>query len=179
MKTNLFKNKTFWLAIVAGGLVCSISVPSAMAYFTTYVKAEGGYEITLGSETEIEEKVKDMTKEISLTNTGETDCYVRVKVFSGSQINMTYTSAVDDSGNTYWTSNEDGYWYYKDILKVNRSTEILKAKIELSEDYKDSFNVIVVQECTPVQYHEDGTPYADWNAKVDTKTDIGVQEATQ
>ncbi len=174
MKKNVLKKKTFWLAIVAGGLMCSVSVPSAMAYFTTYVKAEGGYEITLGSETTIEEKVKDMTKEISLTNTSETDCYVRVKVFSGSQIDITYTS---DSA--YWTSNDDGYWYYKDILKVGSSTEVLKAKIQMDKDFKDSFNVVVVQECTPVQYHEDGTPYADWNAKVDTKTDIGVQEATQ
>ena len=27
----------------------------------------------------------------------------------------------------------------------------------------ESFNVAVVQEYTPVRYHEDGTPYADWN----------------
>lgn len=179
MKKNLLKNKTFWLAVVASGLCLSVSVPSAMAYFTTYVQAEGGYEITLGSETEIHEDVKDMTKEISLTNTGETDCYVRVKVFSGSQIDITYTSALDGNGNAYWTKNDDGYWYYSEILKVNSSSEILKAKIEMDEDFKESFNVIVVQECTPVQYHEDGTPYADWNAKVDTKTDIGVQEAAQ
>ncbi len=183
MNKKFLKNKIFWLAMIAVVLVGSVSVQSAMAYFTTYVKAEGGYEITLGDETEIEEDVKDMTKSISIKNTGETDCYVRVKVFCGSQLNISYSGAVDGSGNQYWTLDDDGYWYYKDILKVGESSEVLNAKIELPEDYKDTFNVIVVQECTPVQYKEDGTAYADWNAKIDTKTDIGEavvpQEAAQ
>jgi hypothetical protein len=179
MKNKLLKNKTFWLATIAVVLCASVSVPSAMAYFTTYVKAEGGYEITLGDETEIEEDVKDMTKSISIKNTGETDCYVRVKVFCGSELNITYSGAVDDSGNQYWTLDDDGYWYYKDILKVGSSSEVLNAKINLPEDYKDKFNVVVVQECTPVLYKEDGTAYADWNAKVDTKTDIGVADASK
>lgn len=176
MKRKYLKNKTFWLGAAAIVLAGSVSVQSAMAYFTTYVKAKGGYEITLGSQTEIEEDVKDMTKEIKISNTGETDCYVRVKVFCGSQIEISYAGAVDDKGNAYWTKGDDGYWYYKDILPAGGTSEVLQAKITLPEDYKDSFNVIVVQECTPVQYKEDGTPYADWNAKVDTKTDIGVAD---
>ena len=40
----------------------------------------------------------------------------------------------------------------KDILPAGGTSEVLQAKINLPEDYKDSFNVIVVQECTPVQY---------------------------
>ena len=179
MKNKLLKSKIFWLAMVAVVFVGSVSVPSAMAYFTTYVEAQGGYEITLGDETEIEEDVKDMTKSISIKNTGETDCYVRVKVFCGSQLNITYSGAVDGSGNQYWTLDNDGYWYYKDILKTGESSEVLNAKINLPEDYEDTFNVIVVQECTPVLYKEDGSTYADWNAKVDTKTDIGVADASQ
>ena len=176
MKRKYLKNKTFWLGAAAIVLVGSVSVQSAMAYFTTYVKAKGGYEITLGSQTEIHEDVKNMTKEIKISNTGETDCYVRVKVFCGSQLDIDYSGAVDEKGNAYWTKGDDGYWYYKDILPVGSTSEVLQAKIKLPEDYKDSFNVIVVQECTPVQYKEDGTPYADWNAKVDTKTDIGVAD---
>ncbi len=63
MKGRFMKNKTFWLGAAAIVMAGSMTAQSAMAYFTTYVKAKGGYEITLGSETEIEEKVKDMTKE--------------------------------------------------------------------------------------------------------------------
>ena len=46
--------------------------------------------------------------------------------------------------------------------------------MKVPQEWKDSFNVVVVQECTPVLYTEDGTPYADWNKKIDTKTDIGT-----
>ena len=70
MKGKFFKNKTFWLGAAAIVMAGSLTAQSAMAYFTTYVKAKGGYEITLGSETEIEEKIKDMTKEITISNTG-------------------------------------------------------------------------------------------------------------
>lgn len=38
------------------------------------------------------------------------------------------------------------------------------------EELKDglTFNVIVIYESTPVLYREDGTPYADWNAVLDS-----------
>lgn len=170
------QTKTCWLTAAAVVLVLCLSAREAMAYFTTYVKAEGGYEITLGNETEVQENVKDMTKEITISNTGATDCYVRVKVFCGSQLEIEYAGAVDDQGNAYWTKGDDGYWYYRDILPVHGQSEVLQAKIRLPEEYTDSFNVIVVQECTSVRYKEDGTPYADWEAKADTKTDIGVAD---
>ena len=31
-----------------------------------------------------------------------------------------------------------------------------------------TFNVVVIYESTPVLYREDGTPYADWNAVLDS-----------
>ena len=31
----------------------------------------------------------------------------------------------------------------------------------------EAFNVIVVQECTPVLYDENGNAYADWNANAE------------
>ena len=35
---------------------------------------------------------------------------------------------------------------------------------DLPEDFdKDSFNVVVIQECTPVIYDEAGNPAADWS----------------
>ena len=98
------KTKVFWLTAAALVFLTGAAVPPAMAYFTTYVEAEGGYSITLGNETTIEEKVENMEKHIVLTNTGESDCFVRVKVFVGSQITLTM------SGSS-WNQGEDGYWY--------------------------------------------------------------------
>lgn len=172
---KMVKRRTFWLTAAALVLLGSVSVHQAMAYFTTYVTAKGGYPVTLGSSTSIEEKVEDMTKHIVLSNTGESECYVRVKIFSGSQIDMSCSTSTDDGGNPYWSLNEaDGYWYYKNILPVGGKTEELLAAITIPEEFKDSFDVIVVQECTPVSYQEDGTPYADWEKELDTRTDIGT-----
>ena len=153
------KTKVFWLTAAALVFLAGAAVPPAMAYFTTYVEAEGGYPITLGNETTIEEKVENMEKHIVLTNTG-------------SQITLTM------SGSS-WNQGEDGYWYYSDIVPVSGNTEELLAQIAIPEEYKESFNVVVVQECTPVLYEEDGTPYADWNRIADTRTDIGTADARE
>ena len=172
---RLMKTKTFWLAAAATILVGSISVSEAMAYFTTYVTAKGGYSITLGTGSSMEEQVENMTKKITISNTGATECYVRVKVFSGDMVDISYSGATDGKGTAYWSKNEsDGYWYYKDIVPVGGKTEVLQAKIHVPEGFEESFDVIVIQECTPVLYTEDGTPFADWERKMDTKTDIGT-----
>ena len=45
------KTKVFWLTAAALVFLAGAAVPPVMAYFTTYVEAEGGYPITLGNET--------------------------------------------------------------------------------------------------------------------------------
>ena len=102
--------------------------------------------------------VEDMTKHIVLVNTGENDCYVRIKVFCGSRFTINYSSAADDKGEPYWNLNEsDGYWYYRDIVPAGEKTEELLAEIEVPEGFTESFDIVVIQECTPVLYGEDGT----------------------
>lgn len=173
--SKLLKRKIFWLAAAALVLTAGISIQDTMAYFTTYVTAKGGHPVTLGTQTSIKEEVEDMTKHIVLSNTGECECYVRVKVFGGSMYKIEFSGATDENNNAYWSLNEeDGYWYYKDILAVGEETKELLAKIEIPADSTESFNIVVIQECTPVLYDESGNPYADWNKKIDTRTDIGT-----
>lgn len=174
---RILKQKTFWLAVAAFLMLGGTGLSGAMAYFTTHVAAKGGYPITLGAETSVEEEVEDMTKHIVLVNTGENDCYVRVKVFCGSQFTIDYSTDLDDGSEPCWKLDEgDGYWYYQSILPAGEKTRQLLAKIEIPKDYTESFDIIVIQECTPALYQEDGTPYADWENKIDTKTDIGVAQ---
>lgn len=150
-------------------LVGSVGVHEALAYFTTYVQANGGYEVTLGAEAALSETVENMTKYISVSNTGDMDCYVRVKIFSGDMVGITYASAKASDGSDLWIYNSsDGYWYYKDVVAAGGKTGQITAKIVVPEDIKDSFNVVVVQECTQVLYREDGTAYADWSLAYDT-----------
>lgn len=173
MKKRQIKKRTVCLAAAAFALLGTAGLGQAMGYFTTYVTAAGGYPVELGYETEIEENVTDMTKHIVISNTGETDCYVRVKVFSGSQFEIDFSSAGG------WSLGEDGYWYYQEILPVGEDTSELLAAITVPEDYKDTFNIVVVQECTPVLYDQAGQPYADWERAADTTTDIGTADGEE
>ncbi len=159
---------------VALGMICAVSAGSAAAYFTTYATARGGHTIHLGNRSQIREEFSQWTKHVSLKNTGEKEAYVRVKAFAGSEYGLTY------SGGGSWSAGEDGYWYYGEILPAGGETEILDIRIELpvitdeagnSVAYTEDFNVVVIQECTAVRYKEDGTPYADWDAVLESGED--------
>jgi hypothetical protein len=157
------KNVTI-LAVVALLLVMSISVGKAMAYFTTYATAKGGVPVTLGTDTTIHEEFSDWKKTIQIENTGEVAVFVRAKVIAGSQFDI----SIEGTG---WSRNDDGYWYYQEPVPVGGMTGSLTAAIQKSEDVESSFNIVVVQECTPVMYDKDGNPCvaenADWSMKAE------------
>lgn len=161
------EKRVFILALAAAALILGASAGETMSYFTAYTQAKGAAKIRLGfTETIPKEKVSDWTKHINIENTGEHDCYIRVRVFAGSR----YEDALkfsDPSGK--WASGAgDGYYYYRDIVAPGQRTEELLVKIDgLKEE--QSFNVIVVQECAPVFYDENGEPYADWNETADAE----------
>ena len=165
-KTGRMSKRIIALSAAAFCMITAASVKEATAYFTTYVSAGGSHIINLGSETEIKEKFSNMTKHISLTNTSQiNDCYVRVKVFFADWLKP-YISYEDtsESGKLWTYSEGDGYWYYGPILPAGASTEVFDVKIDVPEGIdKDSFNVVVIQECTPVIYDEAGNPSADWS----------------
>ena len=153
----------FFLAAV---MVLPAGIKGTLAYFTTYVRAEGGYIIEAGYETEIEEKFYDWQKEITIScKSGSRPVYVRARAFCGDEYKLLYA---DPDGK--WTQGQDGYWYYKDILNGGEKTKPLLIKIEnVPEEVKESaeFNVVVIYESTPVRYDQNGDPYADWSAKTE------------
>ena len=158
------------MAAAALGMTAALTLEGASAYFTTYVSAGGSHVVNMGSQTEIHEDVSSMTKHVSVTNVSQiNDCFVRVKVFYSGELNVTY-----HDGGGLWTEGEGGYWYYGPILPAGQSTGILDVKIgDLPEDFdRDSFNVVVIQECTPVVYDEAGNPVADWTT---VYTDYGEE----
>lgn len=166
--------KTLAAAAIALAMVSVISAGSTMAYFTTFATAKGGHEITLGTETQIKETFSRWTKHVILTNTENTECYVRVRAFAGSAYELEY------GGSDKWSKGDDGYWYYNEILLPGSDTDLLDIKINLpqAEDelgnklaYTEDFNVVVIQECTAVLYTEDGTAYADWSNVLESGSD--------
>ena len=158
------KRKSIFVAAFAAVMAAATSVGSAWAYFTTYAEAQGGYTISLGDETRVEEEFSDWTKHIAITSAeGSEPAYIRVKAFSGSQYTFVYS---DSAGK--WEPGEDGYYYYADIVEGGQTTEPLDVRIEDIPEDAQEFNVVVVHESTPVQYDGDGEPYADWNIKLDS-----------
>ncbi len=152
------------LFLCAFALTGALSAGRSMAYFSTYALARGGHELRLGAQTKIREKIDHLSKHIQIENTGEAPCFVRVKVFSGSLVGITFSDA---SGN--WSLGEDGYWYYGKVLLPGEIAEELVASMQVTEEMSrleaGSFDIIVIQECTPALWREDGTPYADWTRK--------------
>lgn len=142
------------LCLTAVVLVLTADTGRAIAYFTDYVSASGGASIVLRiPDTEIHEEVFDWTKTVTIENTGECDCYVRVRAYAGSGRTMTYTS---DGG---WTDGGDDSYYYELPLAPGELSAPLKIAVPrpAQEDTED-FNVIVVSEHTMVLYDADGVP---------------------
>lgn len=168
--------KNLCLAAAALTLTAGLGVGSAMAYFTTYATASGSASLSLNNTVTVpDEEVVNWMKNVTIQNTGETDCYVRVQVFAGEkyQDSLQYS---DENGK--WTPGSDGYYYYSDIVPVGGESEKLLVHID-NMDSEEDFNVIVVQESTPVLYDENDEPYADWNRVMDSGEATDVQEGEE
>ncbi|MBS6679661.1 MAG: hypothetical protein KH330_18355 [Clostridiales bacterium] len=166
MKKSLNK-KTLGLAGAALFLTAGLSVGSAMAYFTTYTQVSGGVSLSLGTTSTIpEETVEDWTKHVTIENTGDIDCFVRVRAFAGSQ----YQDSLVYSGEN-WSLAADGYYYYSEILSPGETSGELLIAIDNMES-NQSFNVIVVQESAPVIYDGDGNPIGDWDHILDSGENV-------
>lgn len=159
MKAN---RRILYLSLLAAAalLVLTAGARGALAYFTTYTSAGGGYTLTLGQQTTLEEEIYEAAKHVTVSNTGSTPCYVRVRAFAGSAYPLTYTWT--DSA---WKDGGDGYYYYQSILPAGGKTSELVIGIDALKDASQAknFNVVVVQEATAVLYDSENRPYADWS----------------
>lgn len=172
--------KTICLA-AALVLLGSMSVGTALAYFTTYTQAEGGIVLNIGfAETIPEETVVNGAKQVTIKNTGDIECYVRMKALVGDSYAISYT---EPEAEGKWTPGADGFYYYSDVLGAKTGeTSRIDVNItfpEVKDGKAPTFNVIIIQEWTPVLYDNDGNPYADWTKVVDvSKTVVNGEEDT-
>lgn len=103
-------------------------------------------------------------KEPYVTNTGNVDCYVRVKsVISDSRVTEALTIDYDTENWTY--NNTDGYWYYNKVLVPGRATDRLFTTVTIAEDAPDlildGFDIYVYAES--VQTVEGKTAEQVWS----------------
>ena len=86
-------NKKLVLSIVALVMISTLGIGKALGYFTTHTNATGGYKMDLGfTDTKIEEDVDKDGKHVVITNVGDYDCFVRIKVFAAD--NLMYQSCI-------------------------------------------------------------------------------------
>lgn len=161
--TKKLQNKNHRKTLIVLFIVLSLGLFSSVsAYFVD--KATKKNSFTIGYvETKIEEDYtpKDLKpgitipKKVTVKNTGPNDCYVRVLVtFSNSQMEDACSIDYNDK---YWTKhNEDGYWYYKHLLKSGETTEPLFKTVTISSDV----NANDLQDFDINVYHESSnTPF--------------------
>lgn len=161
------KKKT--LLIAAALLMLSVvAVKPAMAYLTDTHSTNGGAAVYL-EDRRIEiipkERIEENTKVISVENTGDLPVFVRVKVIAG----RTHLLELDtEKSDSRWSYNEDdGYYYYSDILEVEETSKELYVKIAPGNSAEEKFNVIVVAEAArPLS---DGSA-GDWKGKIAQET---------
>ena len=185
------KKRNLILTALVFALILCASIQPAIAYFTTYVRTEGGYPISVGDTTTIEEKFSGWTKEVTIKNkAGSEPVFVRAKVIYKTKNNELGYAVTPGK---FWSKepDADGYYYYNYILypeteakaggfekdengrnKDGRTTPFLVeiTKIPENPQKDDTFSVTVVYESTPVRYNANKQAYADWNAKI---IDIG------
>ena len=110
-------NKKLVLSIVALVMISTLGIGKALGYFTTHTNATGGYKMDLGfTDTKIEEDVDKDGKHVVITNVGDYDCFVRIKVFAADNLKIKYNLGKD------WQESDDGYIYYNKVLSSKDKT---------------------------------------------------------
>ena len=138
LKMKVDKKKIVILVIVIITVLGSLIV---YAYFTARAKKTNNVRLGFNKIEIVEdykpplkmEKGIEFTKKPYVINTGDVDCYVRLKVaVSDSRIEKDLT--IDYNNTDFIHDETDGYWYYKKELKPNEETEPLFTKVSISEN---------------------------------------------
>lgn len=154
------------LITVALLLILTVGIGVTSAYFTDYESARGGAVIDLRGQTELTEEVKDGNKEVSISNTGDTDMIVRVMIYGD-------TGRISNITGNGWSKGADGAYYYDKVLHKGESTSKLTVNVSTGSSDTDDFEVIVVHEGSRAVYDGTAEPGAEgqklaapegWNA---------------
>lgn len=166
--------KSFWLSLLALVLILTFTVSPALAYFTSNARSDGAVPLTLGTETRIEESVKDLEKTVTIVCDNDSNpVWVRAAAYAGEGFDLSV-------GGTGWTAGSDGWWYYDTYLYVapdqnpngapgpTQIASTLTVEVTGIPTYDEfpvqDFNVSVQYECIPVEYGADGQALpADWS----------------
>lgn len=168
------KLKKYMLVAAAFLMIGAAGVAPTMAYFTDTKEVIGGVLVSLGdSKLTPHDSAEGLLKTVAVENTSQYDAFVRVKAIYSENFSATLTEEAKANG---WSVNEDGYYYYSDIIAAGETSKELKLQIEVKDEtIADQFNVVIVEEATKVIYDAEGNTSCDWNSKVMTSEEYDAK----
>lgn len=186
------KSKKTFLVIALATVLCIFAAAVTYGYWsvsgtTINFLTMASYKNQIEEEYEIPHHVNPsevVTKIVNVSNTGTVDTIIRVlvtKAFGvrGADGSFTEDNSLDpkmikiDFNNRYWMKGEDGYYYYKGILKAGETTkEPLFSSYQLSTDAGNEYKgkdaqIIVMMESVQAE----GDAVSVWGI---TYSDIGI-----
>ena len=170
------KKRNMILSVLAAVLILSLSVGSAMAYFTTFTKVDGDAPFKAGNITRIDESYSGNVKSVWITNlsSSKESVFIRARVFSAVPVSI--------AGSSKWSEHGD-YWYFSDPVPPRGVTDVLNVTIDFNGGGFDpkayvgeKISVIVVYEAIfAPQFDSNGDEMLpwdiDWTQKVLEDTD--------
>jgi hypothetical protein len=123
---------------------------NVQAYYGQKIIASGKVQVLFGMpQATIEKREESNTQYFKVTNTGNSECFVRIKVFG---IGLEDSMIILD-GN--WERKDDGYIYYKNPLNPGNSTTEISINKNLT--------IICIGEYCNALYSESGNAECNWD----------------
>ena len=158
------------LAALAFVLLISSGTGIVNAYFTTYVTADSWNTVSLETEITVMEELHDIEKTVTLENTGECDCWVRLRAILPPGFEPYY-----NIGNE-WVLKEDGFYYYTAQLPAGYKTSApfvvgVRNTPKVNGETPPEFNIVVIAESIPCAGVDETYDRADWNLQAEVVED--------
>lgn len=165
MKTTIKKQLGLATATVAV-VIGVMTIGHSLAYFSSEKDHASEYNLAV-IDTEIEEEFEKedeqhYVKNPRITNLGESDAIVRVRVEVTDNTQKDNINFIDEDEENNWLLADDGYYYYQGVLKPNETTDTIFDKVEIKDlDAMKDFDIIVYQEAIQTSaYDENGKEYS-------------------
>ena len=138
--------------------VMFMSIPKALAYFSTYTEASGTLSLRLKEIVGFKEVNVNGNKHIVITASDDSDpIFIRVKIFADDAILNVMSVDYDSSKWTY-----DGEWYECSEVMMAGETAVMDISVDTAVIELAQFNVVVIYEYIPAISDGNGGWVKDW-----------------
>ena len=149
------------LIILLLNLTCFLGVMMVSAYLVAQDKADNEFTVGNNTSTILEDyqEVQELSpgdsikKSVNVANTGRNSCYVRVLSLLSEKDAEQYARINYNLKD--WELAEDGYYYYRDVVKPGESTAELFSQVDISSDVPQEqlrgFKILIYAETVNVE----------------------------